>query len=303
MNRFGLGLAMWLVVLTALLTGCAPRSGAGALTPAPAEGALAVDLPALVIDYDREGVPSIAGQPLAALGSTLPASLQAQLKLPASAIETLIAANIQHFQLSNTPTGLQILVNGQPVTSLVWDDLTLRNLLNLLRPMAPTVAAQVEQFLPTVTRLGTGVTLRFPLQQGANPLPLAATGEASNALRQQETQQAFLTAAGAAPTLQIPVYYDPEGRWTVAGLTDSEWQALTGLPFGGLRLSPQLMADLNAAGIRQATVRADAAGLHLFLNGKALPYVSWEEGELLTLLALAQQAGFRRQRQRRSARC
>ena len=232
----------------------------------------------------------LAGQPLTALGAALPATLQTQLKLPTSTIESLMTANIQHIQLSNTPTGVRIVVNGQPAVTLVWDDLTLRNLLGLVRQVAPGAAAQVEQLLPTVTSLGAGITLRFPVQQGAAILPLLAEGAASSPQRQQAAQRKFLAAAGAAPTLQIPVYYDQEGRWTVGGMTDAEWQALTGLPFGGLRLSAGLMADLSAAGIQEATVRADAAGLHLFLNGRALPYVSWESGEVLTLLDLAEQA-------------
>ena len=82
-----------------------------------------------------------------------------------------------------------------------------------------------------------------------------------------------------------------DSNYTVQGITDAEWQALTGAPFGQLKLDGQLVQDAVAAGITGATVRTDAAGIHIALNGKELPVLGWGEGELNHLLKLAAGAG------------
>ena len=96
---------------------------------------------------------------------------------------------------------------------------------------------------------------------------------------------------GAAPIIRIPVVYDKDGSYTVQGITDAEWQALTGAPFGQLRLDSSLVQDAMAAGVTGATVRTDAEGIHIALNGKELPVLGWGEGELNHVVKLAAGAG------------
>lgn len=283
-------LALWPAALLAailLLSGCNARSGGGETAASAGDATLVADLPALVVDYNQAGQPAVGGAPLEEFSSILPAPLIAQLQFPTSTLATLSDANIQHLQVSNTPKGLRLLVNGQPLPTIVWNEDSLANATYLLTSYGPADMQGLFELIPRITDLGAGLVLRFAPAPGATPIPLALTDDASNAVIARNAKQTFLDKAGSQPTIQIPVHYDDDGAWAVHGLTDSDWQALTGLPFGGLRLNPEFVRNARVAGVRNATLHLDNSGIHLAINGDALPYLSWEEGGLLTVLDLA----------------
>lgn len=260
---------------------------AASFTLPPGEPALLLDLPALVLAYDEEGIPSLGGiAPLSKFTDLLPATVISQLTLSAAQVEQVQAAGIQHLMVSNAPSGLRILVNGQPLPALVWDQQSLNNLLTLLGPVEESWPAALRNLLATLTNLGVGLVVQFPPVPGAAALPLIAEGAQSNAERAQANRQAFLARTGAAPVLQIPVMYGEDGAWTVQGLSDTEWQALTGLPFGYVRLNPDLVRGATAAGIRQVIVWTDSDGIHLTVGERELPYLRWADGGFYTLIDL-----------------
>ena len=273
-----------------LLTGCGTRAGAGETAAAASDAALAIDLPALTIDFDANGAPSIAGAPLASFAGLLPAGL-ADLTLGSDVVSQLTDANIQHIQVTTVPSGLLILVNGEPIPSLRWDGDKLTNLGDVVELLGPAVPSVVTALLPIISDGGVGVALRFPVAQGADMIPMQVAGDASAGAAARDAQQAFAAGIGAAPVIRIPVVYDIDGNYTVQGITDAEWQALTGAPFGQLKLDGNLVKDAVAAGITSATVRTDAEGIHIALNGKELPVLGWADGELGHLLKLAAGAG------------
>ena len=86
--------------------------------------------------------------------------------------------------------------------------------------------------------------------------------------------------------MQIPVEYAADGTWTVQGLSDTEWQALTGLPFGYVRLNPELVQGALNAGIDQVIVWTDSEGIHVTIGDRDLPYLRWADGGIRTLLDL-----------------
>jgi hypothetical protein len=274
------------------LGGCGARAGAGEtaviapLTDQLGGAPLLADLPALVVDYSSTGEPSLGDTPLSDLQALIPPALLSQLRLDAATIELLTTAGIQHVQVSNTPTGFRLLVNGEALPTLVWDANSLDTLLDLLAPIEPDAIASLGNLLDTITNLGIGVVIRFPVAEGAQPLPLVAEGETSNAAAAAEAQAAFLAQAGGAPIFQIPVIYAADGTWTVEGLTDTEWQALTGLPFGYVRLNPDLVEGAVRAGIDRVVVWTDADGIHVTLGDRELPYLRWADGGIRTLLDL-----------------
>lgn len=288
-KRFWL-LATLAVLAALVLTGCGARAGAGDTAAAATDAALAVDLPALTIDFDAEGAASLGGMPLASFGALLPAGL-ADLKLDKATIDQLTAADIQHIQVTTVPSGLLILVNGEPIPSMRWTDEQLANLGDVVELLGPAVPAAVKAVLPIITDVGVGVALRFPVSQGAAMIPMQVAGDASAAATAKAAQEAFMTEIGAAPIIRIPVVYDIDGNYTVQGITDAEWQALTGAPFGQLKLDAAMVKDAVTAGVTNATVRTDAAGIHIALNGKELPVLGWAEGELNHLVKLAAGAG------------
>lgn len=273
-----------------VLTGCGARAGAGETAAASSDASLAVDLPALTIDFDAAGAPSLGGAPLSSFASLLPGGL-ADFSLDSDTIEQLTDANIQHIQITTVPGGLLILVNGEPIPSVRWDGEKLANLGEVVELLGPAVPSVVKAVLPIISDVGIGVALRFPVAQGASMIPMQVAGDASAAAAAKTAQQAFLSEIGAAPVIRIPVVYDVDGNYTVQGITDAEWQALTGAPFGQLKLDGDLIRDAAAAGITGATVRTDAEGIHIALNGKELPVLGWAEGELNHVVKLAATAG------------
>jgi hypothetical protein len=280
-----------LLILAALaLGGCGPRAGAGEtaviipLTDQLGGAPLLADLPTLIVDYSADGVPGIGATPLAGLQALIPPAVLSQLTLDAATIARLTDAGIQHIQLSNTPTGIRILVNGQALPTLVWDANSLDTLLDLLAPIEPTAVASLGSLLDTITNLGVGIVVRLPAGDAA--IPLLVAGEDSNAAAAEAAQAEFLTRTGGTPVVQIPVYYAADGTWTVEGLTDTEWQALTGLPFGYVRLNPDLVRGALAAGIDRVIVWTDPQGIHVTLGERELPYLRWADGGIRTLIDL-----------------
>ncbi|HXF63833.1 MAG TPA: hypothetical protein VNK95_19575 [Caldilineaceae bacterium] len=286
-------LTLWLTGLTVavlVLAGCAPRAFSGKTAAQATGDDLVVDMPALVIDIDASGQPSVGNIPLSQLGATFAPGMLDTLVVPAETVSFLTESNIQHIQIDNSPTGLLLLVNGQPIPSLRWDGETLSNTGQLINELGAGVPV-LEKFLPLLSNLGIGVIVRFPLAQGAEPIPTYIEGgEAAMAAR--AAQEAFLEQVGdTPPTIRLPVFYDADGGWRVGDLTDAEWTNLTGIPFQAARLQPEMVQSLINAGITEISLYTDPAGIHLSINGRELPYIGWADGEINHLLTLAEQMG------------
>src|SRR5262245_36340314 len=111
----------FVLVVIFILAGCAPRAGGGESAALPDAEAMTVDLPALVLDFDSEGVPSVGNVSMAQLAALMPGAPFDALRLPAEAVTLMTTHNIQHIQISNSPTGLILLINGKAIPSLKWD--------------------------------------------------------------------------------------------------------------------------------------------------------------------------------------
>jgi sulfur carrier protein ThiS len=275
-----------ILVAAALLAGCGARAGGGETAAISAGAPLVVDLPNIVIDYDAEGNPSLAGAPLS---SILPAETVASLQLGSALIGQLTAANIQHIQISVTPTGLALLVNGEPVPSVAWDGEKLATLGGLAANLP--IPAVVQQLLPLVQNLGVGLSVNFPLSQGADLVAAIVSGEGSAAAEAATALQAAAAEMGSNPVIRIPIYYNADGSWKVNEIVEAQWSLLTGAPLSALNLPPSLIQNAIAAGITEATVGIDAAGIHVALNGQELPVITWDNGKLVHALELAANAG------------
>ena len=302
-----------IIAITALLSGCSPRAGAGetaasivqvtqqtasdsaaqpnvamqTLTPP-----LLLDLPALLINYNPEGTPSI-GAP-SPLGETpsylgyLPQSVLSQLTLDKAILHRLAQAGIQHMMVSNTPSGLRVVVNGQPLPMLVWDQKSLDNLLDLLGLDDDAAGGDLARLVTTLLNLGVGVVVQIPPLSGSDwpPPLLPQDDDSSNAHLAEVRLQEFMQRIGPAPSIQIPVEYAEDGSWTVHGITDTQWQALTGLPFGYMRLNAEAIRNATEQGIQQVVVRTDTEGIHVTVGDRELPYLRWSDGGLITVIHL-----------------
>lgn len=295
-----------LVVVALVLVGCAPRPDVGpvtALTTDPTE--LVVDLPPLVIDVNQDGAFSIGTVPLAprlaALHAAMrpPAQMQvihsemtaqlAAMAVPASSVEFLMRSNIQHLQVAKHAEGLSILVNGEPVSSLVWDGESLQTTAEALAMFGAPVPTILEKVLPLVQQLGVGVIVQFPVRAGEAVIPLCVKGERSMAAETRKAQAEFLEAVASPPRINVPIVYEADGSFRVGSLTDGEWSELTGLPWSMLHLEPAVLAQLSQAGVESIRLSTDTQGIHVAVNGKPLPYLSWADAEPAHLLHVTEQ--------------
>lgn len=290
--RFGaIGVAMLGLLL---MIACGPRSttseGIGSVT----DRVLVVDLPALYIDYAANGVAYVGSTPLADLGAAFARDLSA-LNVDESWIARLTAANIQHLQLLNTPTGVIVLVNGEALPSLGWDAAMLSSTAQLFQASGAEVAP-VGALLPVVPEFGLGLVVRFPLAPDAVPIPVAAVAMteelvAAATTGAQSAQAAYLALIGAPPELLIAVDYAADGTWTVAGMNATAWTQVIDAPWDRLTLSPTVVQKASAAGIQTVTITSTRQGLFVTINEQALPYIRWADGEMNQVVDLAQQLG------------
>lgn len=286
-------LLSWLTLLSVaviVLAGCAPRATSGLTASQAAEDALVIDLPALVLDFDAAGAPSVGNVPLAQLGATFAPGVLDQVVMQAEMVTMMTESNIQHIQIDNSPNGLLLLINGEPIPSIKWDGQILSDTGGLITELGAG-APVLEKMLPVLANLGFGVILRFPTQEGVAAIPtFVEGGEAATAA--QQAQEQFLASVGnTAPTITLPVFYDESGSWRVGDLSDAEWTNLTGLPLQAARLQPDMIQNIINSGITDVSIFTNSEGLHLSINGRQLPYIGWADGEINHLLALSDQLG------------
>ena len=285
-------LLSWLSLLSVAviaLAGCAPRAFSGANASQAAPDALVVDLPALVIDIDSAGQPSVGNVPLKQLGDMFAPGQLDSWVVPSDIVALMTESNIQHFQIDNTPNGLLLLINGEPIPSIKWDGQILSDTAGLITQLGAGTAV-LEEMLPTITNLGIGAIVRFPLQEGVAAIPTYVEGGEA-ALAAQQAQEEFLASVGTPPTITVPMFYDADGGWRVGDLSDAEWSNLTGLPFQAARLQPDMIQGIISSGITEVSIYTDDAGLHLSINRRALPYIGWADGEITHLLEVGDQLG------------
>lgn len=281
--------AALLLIAALVLTGCAPRTGAGSSAAMAMDDELVIDLPAIVIDFDSHGHASIGGTPAAELGAMAGVDLST-LAIAPDWVNYFSMTNIQHVQVNNTADGLLVLVNGQPIPSLAWDEGSLVATAGALESLGIMVPV-LDKVLPLVQQLGIGAILRFPVQANAEIIPYAVMGDGSAADMARAAQEEFLAAVGAPPKINLPVVYQADGSYSVGDLSDSEWTALTGVPWSALRLDPNAIAGLTASGITSLAIHTGQDGIGVDVNGNHLPTIGWANGEVQHVLNLADQMG------------
>ncbi len=290
-RRLTLFTALLLVFVFALV-GCGPRATGGSAAAIAGGDNAVVDLPAIVIDIDAEGNPSIGGLPISALASmaNIDAAELEQLTIPADIVSQLIEGNIQHIQIDNSIDGIIVLVNGEPIPFFVWDEDSLVTTAEMLETFGVSVAL-LDRVLPLIRTIGLGAIIRFPVAEGNELIPTVVAGDSSAAAAARAAQEEFLAAAGQAPKIQVVIDYADDGTWQVAGLSEEEWSQIAPLPWGTLTRDPGQIARIKEAGINTISLATNPDGIFISINDKTLPYISWNNGEIVHTLKLAAQLG------------
>lgn len=271
-----------LLVAGLTLAGCAPRPGAGTAAANAGSDALAIDLPAILVEYDAEGQASLLGMPVGELGAALGADLSA-LSLGQETIDKFAAAKIQHIQVNNQPNVLRIYTNGQPLPAIIWNEEAMSALAETLTGMG-TDASMLSTLTPLLPNLGLGLALKMPVPSGQKEIPLTTSGatiESAAALK------AFDAAKAAVANINLTITYAADGTPTIEGIAPFMLNMI-GLNPAALALPADQLESIAGQGIQSIGVKTVPNGLLLQLNGNALPYLQWSNAnEVTNLLTLA----------------
>ncbi len=270
-----------LLVAGLALTGCVPRPGAGS-APAAGNDALAIDLPAILVEYDAEGQASLLGMPVGELGAARGADLSA-LSLGQETIDKFTAAKIQHIQVNNQPNVLRIYTNGQPLPAIIWNEEAMNALAETLTGMG-TDASMLSTLTPLLPNLGVGLALKMPVPSGQKEIPLTTSGAK---LESAAALKAFDAAKAAVANINLVITYDATGTPKIEGIAPFMLNMI-GLNPAALALPAEQLESIAGQGIQSLGVKTVQGGLLLQLNGNALPYMQWSNAnEVTNLLALA----------------
>lgn len=126
----------------------------------------------LEVVYDERGIPYLAGISAEALEAFTGPNTLWMTKLAPATVDSLQAANIQHIALTSRSNGLHILINGQTLPFLAWDEEHLNNALDLyVQANAPSeYVNMVQEMLRQIGHADVRMVIRFPLAAGAEPI-------------------------------------------------------------------------------------------------------------------------------------
>ena len=279
-RRVTLWAALTLIAVL-VLSGCAPRAGQGSI--ADDADQLVIDLPALVLEFGMDGTPAIKNAALEGLIDTLGVPLD--LPVPPEMVLLMGASGIQHIQVSNTPDGLLLLVNGRSIPSISYKGDSLSALpgtlstLGMVIPMADLLFALVDQ-------LGIGVIAKFPVMPGAEEIPLYIEGDSGAAMAAKAAQEEFLAAVGTPPRINLPIFYEADGSFSIGDLSIEEMNAMTDYALAPLAMTLGQLGMARTLGISQLGISTNLDGITISIDGNALPTLDWSDGKASNLLEL-----------------
>ncbi len=275
-------ISVWLIsfiLLSALLIGCANRPTGGQTAAAAAEDSTFIDVPALILEFDEDGVPAMFNMPLSLLPGLDAVSLEPEM------IARFTDGNVQYIQIDSHPLGMTILANGKPILGFRYSDKELRTALNALSlfmdEQNESTLAMVSGVLPLLDNLGMGIIAKFPMKAGTSPIPTAT--RRSYSIMSSRDLAAAESAANRRVT-ELPIKVAPDGS-----LSSTNFMfAMVGGMIPPLPMDQ--IGKLTEKGITEISVKTRPYGLIIGLNGNELPLMTLHDKELDNLLNFADQA-------------
>jgi hypothetical protein len=267
-----------LLLLALLLVACGDKP----TEVAEQEDGFMLALPRINIDVDEEGVPSVAGISPETLEKISMGMLDLQnFRLPKNYVEWFTSANVQHMEVVHTNDGLYVFVNGNPMPHLAWSGDSLSTAADLaadLDQLNPYMAKVLKLLIPFIQRTGIDVGMTFPMQPGADPIPMR---EPDAPLKSAATEPESSVAL-----VRVHVSYDEEGVPSVLSISSRDIEEALGYSLRQVQLEPDFVAKMEDAGIQHITMRTTPEGLLLWSNDKSLPYLAWSDENLQNSAAL-----------------
>ncbi len=277
--------AITLIAILAL-SGCAPRVGQGSLDVDSDQ--LVIDLPALVLDIGADGSVSIQNATVADLVSFFNDGEELDLPINDMTVMFLSMANIQHIQVSNTPEGLLLLVNGLSIPSISYDGDSLSALPGAINDLAD-IGSMADLLVDLVDQIGIGVIARFPIAPGAEEIPLFVEGDSSAAMAAKAAQEEFLASVGTPPRINLPIFYGDDGSLSIGDLSIDELSAMTGVSLDALVMGLGPLEAVRGMGVSVLGISTDKDGITISLDGNALPTLDWSDGKASNLIEMVSQ--------------
>lgn len=208
-------------------------------------------------------------------------------------------ANIQHVTVASRPEGLFVLVNGEALPYLAWDEASIDALVDVLGRfqendtdgaylLKPDVYDALEVALPLVRSLGVRFDVRFPRDESQAEIPLPGAEDFDLALSEEEIDRVPLQNVN----MEIEYRRMPDGEdWvpSLFGFTTVDLQAASeplDYDVPQLRLRRDIRRRLKAEGISSTGLEARADGLFVTVNGELLPHLAWSEATLTNLTTI-----------------
>lgn len=280
MRRFVL---VVLVLAGLLLASCGPAIMPAAAPQTESGETFVVALPRIVITFDDQGNPGVEGVALEEIARSVGVPLDlGQYRVDPFYPSWMKAANIQHVEMRQTGDGIALLVNGALMPSLSFQDGSLERMgeiAPLLGQNGPAIGALLEKFAPLVQRLGLSIALKFPSQDGAQPIDYAPA----------DTKVAALAPSTEAPSAvaKFELKYDEQGVPSILGISARDLQAL-GIN-ANVALDPTVLAQLQANNVQHIQMSSRSNGLYMYVNGNPLPAVAWDSASLNSAVQVYEQ--------------
>jgi hypothetical protein len=256
------------LLMSALLTGCVGQG--------EQQGQAPPLLPRITVSIDEQGVPSVLGISLDLVGSLIGQGV-ADIRLSPELVAQMTAANIQHVELVLLNDGIYFFVNGQPIPYLTLDEASWQSLDQLATLLAIPAWDTIQGLRTNVlSRFGVPVAVKFPLQPGVDEVPLRD----SAVLPQVDVAAARAAAGEPELVIHTAMEVDSSGRVTIGGLPLENLMTASLGPGTAMVINPDLVATLTAANVQHFQLETEVEGLYTYLNGQALPRLTWDEARL-----------------------
>ena len=267
------------MIVPVSLSGCAAGPAVSAETVESFLGSIVIRLPRMYVVYDDTGDPSVFGVKASTVETwiapwTGPNSLW-MVKIPPYYMDWIKAANVQHIEGVWDSEGIFFFVNSEPLPYLAWDGESLDYVGQMAETFGVPYAGLVRRLLPLLQHIGLDLVVQMPLAGGATTIPCRDVGGGL-----MEAMEATEAITEPSALLDTEMVYDERGAPSVAGLSAQSLELLAGYSLESVNLDPSVLASLQAANVQHVTLMTRSNGLHLFVNGYALPSLVWSDEHL-----------------------
>lgn len=261
-----------LLVVAIILAAC----GSSPTQVAEQEGGFLLALPRITIDVDATGTPSIAGlSPEQVKAMTFGQVDLTGMKFPKEYVDWFTTAGLQNIELVHKDDGMFVFVNGNAMPHVGWSGESLSRVSDVASSLGlldARTARLIKIMIPFAQRLGIDVAVRFPVKEGTDALPLRDTSAPiAAAVNEAEEPMAQVHA---------DVTYDDSGVPSILAVSTRDLEEAFGMSMRQVELAPSVLDTLKAANVQHMTIMSQPDGLHIFVNGDALPSFVWGDDYL-----------------------